>query len=88
MSKEVVIRNPNIPPQIAKQVEDAINGALGAGEDITTKNVGAFSQWLKDKNPQLYEKVKPYLDLVFDALKSALKVTHNIFWHIGKALCN
>lgn len=87
MSKEFVIHNPNIPPDIAKQVEIAINSALESGQNIDSKNLGAFSRWLKNKNPRLYEKVKPYLEFVFEALKSALKVTHNIFWHIGKTLC-
>lgn len=86
--KEIKIHAPNMPPELVKPLEDFLNGQKNAGETIVMENAGAFSIWLQNKNPQLFRKVKPYLDAVFEALEKALDITHGILWHIGRALCN
>ena len=79
---------PNMPPELASQVEKTLNGAVKAGESINVENMDAFSCWLNRKNPLLYRKVKPYIDAIYEAAKKVLDVTHSFLWHLGKALCN
>lgn len=83
----MILDLPNMPPELAGQVEKVFCGARDAGELINVNNIGAFSNWLNRKNPILYRKVKPYIDAIYEAAKKALKTTHSFFYHIGKALC-
>ena len=73
MPRRLNLDLPNMPPEL---------------ETIVVNNTNSFSNWLKGKNPQLYNKVKPYLDMVFEAVKSALGMTHSFFYKIGEFLCN
>ena len=79
MPRRLNLDLPNMPPELVTQVEDTINGWRNAGETIVVNNTNSFSNWLKGKNPQLYNKVKPYLDMIFEAVKSALELTHSFF---------
>lgn len=85
--RKLQIDVPNMPPELKGPVEKLLNGARIAGETINVDNTTAFSNWLNQKNPQLYRKVKPYIDAIYEATKKVLNATHSFFWHLGKALC-
>lgn len=69
MGKIYAIDVPDMPQELASQVERFLNGERQAGNRIATENVSAFSNWFERKNPTLYRKVKPYIDKLFDAIK-------------------
>lgn len=78
---------PDMPQELANQVEKTLNGAIKSGEAINVKNMDAFSGWLNRKNPLLYRKVKPYIDAIYEAARKTLNAVHNFFWRLGKSLC-
>lgn len=78
---------PNMPQELANQVETVLNRATKAGESINVDNLDAFSSWLNRKNPLLHRKVKPYIDAIYEAAKKILNATHSFLWHLGKLLC-
>lgn len=69
MGKIYAIDVPDMPQDLANQVESFLNGQRRAGNSIATENVSAFSNWFERKNPTLYRKVKPYIEKILKALK-------------------
>ena len=69
MGRIYAIEVPEMPQELASQVESFLNGQRTAGNSIATENVSAFSNWFERKNPSLYRKVKPYIEKIFKALK-------------------
>lgn len=69
MGRIYAIDVPDMPQDLANQVESFLNGQRRAGNSIATENVGAFSSWFERKNPTLFRKVKPYIEKILKALK-------------------
>lgn len=69
MGKIYAIDVPDMPQDLANQVESFLNGQRRVGNSIATENVSAFSNWFERKNPTLYRKVKPYIEKILKALK-------------------
>ena len=69
MGRIYTIEVPDMPQELANQVESFLNGQRRAGNSIATENVGAFSSWFERKNPTLYRKVKPYIEKILKAIK-------------------
>lgn len=69
MGRIYTIEVPDMPQELANQVESFLNGQRRAGNSIATENVGAFSNWFERKNPTLYRKVRPYIEKILNALK-------------------
>lgn len=86
MPKRLELDLPDMPIELKEQVEAALNGARSAGEEIVVDNMGAFSIWLNCRNPELYRKVSPYLEMIFKAVKKALKAAHSFLFELGRFL--
>lgn len=69
MGKIYAFDVPDMPQELATQVEKFLTGERIAGNKIATENVNAFSSWFERKNPTLYRRVKPYIEKILKALK-------------------
>lgn len=76
----------NIDAQTARQIENYFNGLTEAQKKQVSSNKDSFSYWLKNKAPQIYEKVSAYIDEIFNAVKSVAGNIFDAYVNVGAAI--
>ena len=75
------INHPDVTQQDINTLERYLNGLPPSTVETISHNTSNFSTWLREKNYNLYRRLYPYIDEIFNALKN---IASDILEGVGK----